>query len=131
MDACDPKKQQSAIDTLFELERAGDTALSSETLAEYANVTLKKFGLPANSIYKHIEGYEASLTVYVPSPVIVLEAVRGVRDQRFSYDDAQIWAAAKLNQVAVVLSEDFNVGAKVQAVRFVNPFDVNFDPKAF
>lgn len=130
LDARNPKKQ-SAIDTLIELERAGDTVLSSQTLAEYANVALKKFGLPANNIYKHIEGCEMSFTVYVDSPAIVLEAVRGVRDHRFSYDDARIWAAAKLNQVAVILSEDFNVGATVEGVCFVNPFDVNFDPKAF
>ena len=131
LDARDPKKQQSAIDTLIELERAGDTALSSQTLAEYANENLQKFGLPANCIYKHIEGYEASFTVYVLSPAIVLEAVRGVRDLRFSYDDAQISAAAKLNRVPVILSEDFNVGVTIEGVRFVNPFDVNFDPKAF
>ena len=119
LDARGPKKQQSAIDTLIELERAGDTALSSQTLAEYANVALKKFGLPANSIYKHIEGYEASFTVYVPSPAIVLEAVRGVRDHRFSYDDVQISAAAKLNQVPVILSEDFNVGVTIEGVRLL------------
>ena len=88
LDTRDPKKQQSAIDTLIELERAGDAALSSQTLAEYANLALKKFSLPSNNIYKHIEGYAASFPVYVLSPAIVLEGVRGVRDHRFSYFDA-------------------------------------------
>ena len=62
-----------------------DRILLSQTLAEYANVALKKFGLTANNIYKLVEGYEASFTVYVLSLAIVLEAVRGVRDHRFSY----------------------------------------------
>ena len=46
----------------------------------------------------------------------MLEAVRGVRDHRFSHDDAQISAAAKLNQVPVILSEDFNVGVTIEGV---------------
>ena len=95
------------------------SGLDFATSIKYCSDPLKKFGLPANSIYKHIEGYEASFTVYVPSPAIVLEAVRGVRDHRFSYDDAQISAAAKLNQLQVILSEDFNVGVTIEGVRLL------------
>ncbi len=58
---------------------------------------------------------------------IVLEALRGVRDHRFSYYDSQVWAAAKLNQMPVVLSEDFPGGATVEGVSFVNPFEKDFD----
>jgi len=49
-----------------------------------------------------------------------------VRQYQFSFWDAQIWAAAKLNQVPVVLSEDFNAGAIIEGVRFVNPFAADF-----
>jgi predicted nucleic acid-binding protein len=59
------------------------------------------------------------------TPQIVLEAVRGVRDHWFSFWDAQIWAAARLNQVPVVSSEDFT-GAVVEGVRFVDPFAEDF-----
>ena len=41
---------------------------------------------------------------------VVLEALRGVREHMLSYHDAQIWAVARLGQVAVVLSEDFKAG---------------------
>ena len=41
------------------------------------------------------------------SPMIVLEAVRWVRDHRMAYWDAQVWATARLNQIPTVLSEDF------------------------
>jgi predicted nucleic acid-binding protein len=40
-----------------------------------------------------------------------------------SYYDAQIWAVARLGQVAVVLSEDFNPGAVLDGVAFTNPLD--------
>ena len=53
----------------------------------------------------------------------VLEALRGVRDHGLSYYDAQIWAIARLGQVGVVLSEDFDPGAALKGVKFVNPLD--------
>ena len=128
LDSRDPTKQQRAIDTVAQLERNGNAALPAQVLAEYANVTLKKFGLPANRVYTHLEGYEASFTVYPLSPAVVLEAVRGVRDHHLSYFDAQIWAVAKLNQVAVIVSEDFNSGGTLEGVHFLNPFDAGFNP---
>ena len=58
--------------------------------------------------------------------MIFLEAARGVRDYQFNFWDAQIWAAARLNQVPVVFSEDFNTGQVTEGVRFVNPFAEDF-----
>jgi predicted nucleic acid-binding protein len=44
--------------------------------------------------------------------------------------DAQIWAAARLGQVEMVLSEDFNPGSVLDGVTFINPLDPAFDPTA-
>jgi len=43
-----------------------------------------------------------------------------------AYYDAQIWAAARLNQIPVVFSEDFNSGSTLEGVQFVNPFASDF-----
>jgi predicted nucleic acid-binding protein len=48
--------------------------------------------------------------------------LRGVTEHGLSVWDAQIWAAALMNQVPVVLSEDFQHGRVVEGVRFLNPF---------
>lgn len=40
--------------------------------------------------------------------------------------DAQLWATAKLNQIPVIFSEDFNSGATLEGARFVNPFASTF-----
>jgi predicted nucleic acid-binding protein len=127
LDARDPTKQARAIELLSQLEARGDAALAAQVLAEYANVTLKKFGLPATNVYQHVQGYELSFTVLPLSPAVVLEAVRGVRDYQMSYFDAQIWAVAKLHQIPVILSEDFNSGATLEGVQFVNPFAPDFN----
>ena len=58
---------------------------------------------------------------------IVLEAIRGVHTYRMPYWDAQIWALAHLNQIPVVLSEDFGDGVSIEGVRFVNPFSAGFN----
>ena len=58
--------------------------------------------------------------------MIVLEAIRGVKDHNFSYWDALIWATARLNQIRIVLSEDFSDHANIEGVLFVNPFEPDF-----
>jgi predicted nucleic acid-binding protein len=74
-----------------------------------------------------VEHLARSYRVLDLTPQIVLEAVRGVRDQRLAYWDAQIWATARLNQVPTVFSEDFRPGTTLEGVRFVNPFVAEFD----
>jgi len=59
------------------------------------------------------------------SSLVVLEATRGVRDHQFSYYDAQIWATARLNQIPLIFSEDFNP-ASIEGVQFMNPFSPEF-----
>lgn len=41
--------------------------------------------------------------------------------------DGLIWAAAKLNQVAYVLTEDAPHGRTVEGVQFLNPFSPEFE----
>lgn len=53
--------------------------------------------------------------------LVVLEAARGVRDYQLSFWDAQSWAVARLNQIGMVYSEDFNVGTVIEGVQFINP----------
>jgi len=60
------------------------------------------------------------------TPLVVIEAVRGVRVHKLSYWDAQFWATARLNQTPVIFTENFNVGGALEGVRFVNPFGADF-----
>ena len=98
-------------------------------LAEFANVALYKLKPPLApaDVYEQVERLEAVFPILPLTSAVALEAVRGVRDHRFSYFDAQIWAAAKLNQIPTVLSEDFSTGATVEGVTFLNPLADDFD----
>jgi predicted nucleic acid-binding protein len=57
----------------------------------------------------------------------VEEAFRGVYRYQMSYWDALIWATAKLNGIATVLTEDIQSNGAVEGVSFVDPFAPAFD----
>lgn len=132
-DGAEPEKQAKALDVVARVGRpvpsAPAAALPAQALAEFARVATARLKppLPADEVYRQVELYERAFPVVALTPAVVLEAVRGLRDHGFSYYDAQIWAAARLNQIPVVLSEDFASGSTVEGVTFVDPFDPAFD----
>ncbi len=77
--------------------------------------------------YERIQNYLLAWEIIDVTGPIVLEATRGVSTYKMSYWDAQIWASARLYQIPVIFSEDFNVGAVVEGIRFVNPFAEDFN----
>lgn len=133
LDTSEPDKQTRALDVIARVGTPGPNgplaALPAQALAEFARVALGKLVPPLtpDETYRQIELYERAFPVLPLTPAVVLEAVRGVRDHSFSYFDAQIWAVTRLNQVPVVLSEDFASGSTVEGVSFVNPFSATFD----
>lgn len=124
-----PGKQERALNLLDRVGRGPIAALPAQVLAEFANVMLYKMKprLPPDEIYEQIHLYRQVFPIYPLTAAVSLEAVRGVRDHSFRFFDAQIWACAKLNQVPVVLSEDFPVSATVEGVTFENPLDETFE----
>lgn len=125
-DHSEPEKQGQALSILERLVTAKTGVISTQVLAEFFVTVTRKIQLPlsAAQAYERIGNYLRSWTVIEVNGWVVLEAVRGVRDYQFSYWDAQIWATAKLSQISVVYSEDFNVGAVIEGVQFINPFNI-------
>lgn len=122
-----PNKNQRARTLLQALERSGEAVVPVQALAEFANVALRKFGLPLDLVYRQIEDLSHTFPIVPLSEWVVMEAVRGVETHRFSYYDAQIWAAAKLHRVPIVLTEDFPIGSTIEGVAFIDPFEESFD----
>lgn len=128
-DEDEPEKKDRALATIDRVGRMPSAALPAQVLAEFANVALYTLDPPLSpdEVYGQIELYEAVFPVRPLTSAVALEASRGVRDHSFSYFDAQIWAVAKLDQIPVVLSEDFPTGATVEGVTFRNPLADDFD----
>ena len=126
-DRSEPVKQAQAVKILDQLLITGVGILSTQVLAEFFVAVTRKITQPISieRAFESLNNYAASWEVLGSNNVNVLEAARGVCDHQFSYYDAQIWSVARMNQVPVVFSEDFNP-SWIEGVQFVNPFSPEF-----
>jgi predicted nucleic acid-binding protein len=123
-----PDKQKQSELVLEQLELTRNGRLSVQALAEFFSVATRKLspGLTSAQALHQVTLFTRLWPVFDLTPMIVMEAGRGVRDHKLSYHDAQVWATARLNQLTVVFSEDFRDGSILEGVRFVNPFSPKF-----
>lgn len=123
-----PTRQSRAVAVLDQLELIGLGRLSVQSLSEFFSVSTIKISPPLtpSEALNQVNLFIRSWPVFDLTPLIVLEAARGVRDYQMSYYDAQIWATARLNQIPTIFSEDFNMGATLEGVQFINPFSPEF-----
>lgn len=127
-DRRDARRQELARRLLNEVEIHGVGRLSVQALAEFFSVVTRKL-VPPLTAAEALEQVTLMAQVWPIldlTPLIALEAGRGVRDHGLSYYDAQMWATARLNQIPLILSEDFQTGRLLEGVRFVNPFAPDF-----
>lgn len=122
-------KQTSAIALFAHTEFALQVCISAQNLAEFFRATtrLRSPILSVEDSAKQIEKFATVFPVFDITRFTILEATRGVRQYQFSYYDAQVWATAKLNQIPVIFSEDFNAGSMIEGVSFANPFAHGFE----
>jgi predicted nucleic acid-binding protein len=126
-DVRQPEFQKKSQALIIRLERAGAACLSVQCLGEFFRVTTAKLHLSPAEMVEQLSIWWQVFPVFDLTPQIILEAARGVRDHQFAYYDAQIWAAARLNQIPVIFSEDFQDGQTLEGVRFANPFTKAFN----
>jgi predicted nucleic acid-binding protein len=123
------EKQRQAIDLLRRLEASRAGRLPAQVLSEFFSATTraKSSILPVSVARQQVENFALTWIVFDTTASVFQEAVRGVEQHKLAFYDAQIWASARLNQVGVVLSEDFSSGTQLEGVRFVDPFAPEFD----
>ena len=128
-DRSEAAKQQRARGVLTQLATTQSGVISTQVLAEFFNAVTRKIAAPLSidEGYTRVQNFVHTWQVVNLTGTMVLEAIRGVREHQFGFWDAQIWAAARLNQIPVVFSEDFAAGAVVEGVRFVNPLAEDFE----
>ncbi len=127
-DRASPEKQMRARLVLRELVKAHAGVISAQVLAEFFVTVTRKLQAPVavDQAERRVTNLRRTMDVVPTTSLIVQEAIRGVREHQFHFWDAMIWAAARLNQAALILSEDFQNGAEIEGVRIKNPFEENF-----
>ncbi len=123
-----PAKQLQARLTLRGLAESGLGAVSTQVLSEFFRAVTRRLRppLPLDASLVELEHHARVWTLLNVTAPIVIAAARAVRDHRLNFWDAQLWAAAKLNELDTILSEDFQPGHNLGGVRFVNPFAPDF-----
>lgn len=128
-DPRDPVRQNQADQVLHFLEETNSGYLSVQNLAEFMSVCSRRLApwITISEAMQKTELWMIAYPVLELTPLIVLEAARGVRDYSLAYYDAQIWATARFNQIPFIFSEDFQDGMVLEGVTFINPFSPQFE----
>ncbi|HXH20754.1 MAG TPA: PIN domain-containing protein [Dehalococcoidia bacterium] len=129
IDPTDKAKQRMAITLLDTVARLNVGAISAQVLGETFNTITRKIDEPVDPRRAADELLALSrvLTVYPITGQTVRRAFTGVLNYQMSYWDALIWATAKLNGIATILTEDIQSGGAIEGVSFLNPFTAGFD----
>lgn len=124
-DPRDKARNERAQQVLRRLRQSRRGVMSVQSLAEFMRAS-QKLAMSPDEALRIVQAFALSWPILDLTPAIVLEAGRGVSQYMLAYYDAQVWAAARLNQIGVIFSEDFNPGSILEGVRFVNPFAEEF-----
>jgi predicted nucleic acid-binding protein len=127
-DRANPDRQRQALDVLDRLVEAGTGYLSAQVLAEFSVYVTHMLAVPLSvaQAYERVQRFLQVWPVLEATGLVILEAVRGVREHALGYRDAQVWAVARMNQVPVVLSTELDVDRVVEGVCFVDPLAEGF-----
>lgn len=119
----------AALRTLEHLLESGSGRLSAQILGEFVSATTRGRNpiLTIKEALDQATRFAEALPVLDTTPMIVLEAGRGVLRHGMSYYDAQIWATARLNQIPTIFTEDFEHARRVEGVQFLNPLLPTFN----
>lgn len=122
-DHSEPEKQEKAVEILNNVVEEGSGVISTQVLSEFFVASTKKIPSPLTlrEASERVENFISIWPVIEITPLIIIEAMRGARQYTLSFWDSLIWATARLNQIRIVLSEDFNAGQTLEGIRFVNP----------
>ena len=132
-DPSEPVKQVRALEVLDRLHLTGTGQLSAQCLGEFFSIAVRKRRPLLSPVHAaaQVERLLRAWPILEITPLVVGEAIRGVRRHRLPYWDAQLWATARLNQTPVIFSQDFSSGAVLDGIRFVNPVADAFDVEAW
>jgi len=120
-------KALRARDLVARAMRGGWTILLLQTLAEFANVAIRKAGIPIEDIRRTIQAWRDVLPVQAADEGDLAAALEAVRAHQLPFWDAMLWASAQRAGVQCLITEDLQDGFILQSVRFVNPFQQSND----
>jgi len=128
-DPRDLEKQERSQIVLDLLIRAGSAVLSIQCLNEFYRAVRWRVPEPftATEALGEVSRFARNCRVLPLTSTAALDGMRACEQYSMSFWDALIWAVAKEGGIPQLLTEDFDDGAQVEGVQFVNPFTGSFN----
>ena len=120
-DDSEPLKQKRAAELFADYRRERTGVVSLQVLQEYFVAVTRKLGIDSSRARRKVE-LIAELDVVTPEVLDIIAAIDLHRLHGFSFWDALIVQSAKLAGCAVLLSEDFQAGRRIEGLQIVDPF---------
>jgi len=117
----DPKADR-ARQLLARCAHGHRAVLLLQALAEFSHVAMRKFGVDAASVHRHIHGWRRIIPVHAARAEDLDLALDFVRDDRIGFWDALMCATASRAGLQFLLSEDMQDGRRLGNLTIVNPF---------
>ena len=121
-DPVESTKRLIATALMKRLSAARRGVISTQVLGEFFSVATRRLGMPVETARGRLAHFTAQFHVIGITPEVVLEAARLTAKYKINFWDAQLLAVARMQQVPLILSEDFQDGAVLNGVRILNPF---------
>lgn len=128
-DPRDKHKHARSSAIVDRLATEGVAVLSVQCLNEFYRAVRWRIPEPltANDALHEVGRYARNCRVLALTDTAALDGMRACEQYSMSFWDSLIWAVAKEGGVPYLLTEDFDDGAAIEGVRFVNPFKPSFD----
>ncbi|HLF09183.1 MAG TPA: PIN domain-containing protein [Dehalococcoidia bacterium] len=129
-DPRDRRKQDLAREVMARVVSGRTGVLSVQCLTEFYRTVRFRLPEPLDpaAALAQVERFADAFLVLDLTPIVVLEGCRASGTYGLSIWDALIWAAARLNQVPYILTEDTQHERVLEGVRYLNPFVPQFEP---
>ncbi len=115
-------KQEQAVELIEKCARTCDCVLTSQALAEFYFAATRKGKASTSEAKQQIADWQLLFPTILPSIRTVNYAINAVEEHSLSFWDAMLWSVANENAVKRLYSENFQPGAVLKGVEFLNPF---------
>ncbi len=124
-----PDMQRAAILTYDHLVAHGRIVLSAQCLTEFLNVVTRKLSPPLSTAEAatQLDRFVDIAVIYPVDAEVVTDAAHAMRLHQMSIWDALIWSVAFRNDIPTIVTEDARSRPIIEGVRYVSPFDPDFD----
>ncbi|HEX9093713.1 MAG TPA: PIN domain-containing protein [Coriobacteriia bacterium] len=128
LDTQEIPKSDRARGVIAALSATGAGFVSTQVLAEFMDVVVRRPRFEASREWaaERVEEFSQNLAVVSVDEEVLMLAVAASVHRRWRFYDAQIWAAAFVNGIPLVLSEDFGEREPLDGVTFLDPFTEGF-----